>query len=517
MVGGSTYIPYVRKRIEELMGIPVNTSIDPTNAIAVGAAYFAGTKEFNIGGTETKAASNNRSIRVRPVYNRNSQEAEETFNAKVEGNLSGLFYRIAGEDGAFDSGLKALTARIAEDLPLREGSYNIFSFRVLDAHNNTIDIGFESIQIAQGRYSVAGQMLPEDICLVKDDLTRKDTILDRLFAKNSVLPAQGKKTVEVAKTIVRGSSERLNLVLVEGPSERHWTTNKQIGNLSISGEQISKDLHHGTEIDLTIEMTESRDLTISARLNGTGQQFSQVFKGSERTVDPQLLAKQVLQLETSIMNEIDDANANGNHQTAGMLERLLGDVRAFFAECAALPEDDVTDDRYKLEDKKRRLAQDVYELTSTKRVDAARAAYIEARRLTSSVVQENGNDREKHILHEIVAVEPTFIDSTNCQRIEDFTKRLNRLRFQILRRLPDFLISMFEHLNERRRPSMNDQIQAKQLFENGKRLIGDQAWDDLDQVIARLWDLVPDDERSRMRKLARSRASCDLPIEGQPK
>src|SRR5262245_2050373 len=33
MVGGSTYIPFVRKRIEELMGIPVNTSIDPTNAI----------------------------------------------------------------------------------------------------------------------------------------------------------------------------------------------------------------------------------------------------------------------------------------------------------------------------------------------------------------------------------------------------------------------------------------------------------------------------------------------------
>ena len=46
MVGGSTYSPYVRKRIEELMGIPVNTSIDPTNAIVVGAAYFAGAKEM---------------------------------------------------------------------------------------------------------------------------------------------------------------------------------------------------------------------------------------------------------------------------------------------------------------------------------------------------------------------------------------------------------------------------------------------------------------------------------------
>lgn len=46
MVGGATYSPYVRSRIEQLMGIPVNTSIDPTNAVVVGAAYFAGTKEI---------------------------------------------------------------------------------------------------------------------------------------------------------------------------------------------------------------------------------------------------------------------------------------------------------------------------------------------------------------------------------------------------------------------------------------------------------------------------------------
>jgi molecular chaperone DnaK len=110
---------------------------------------------------------------------------------------------------------------------------------------------------------------------------------------------------------------------------------------------------------------------------------------------------------------------------------------------------------------------------------------------------QHGNDREKHALQEIVAVESTFIESTNWPRIDEFTNRLERLRFQVLRRLPDFLTGMFEYLNERHRPSMNDPIQAKQLFLNGKRLIADQAWDDLDQVIARLWYLVPDDERNK--------------------
>ncbi len=159
MVGGGTYIQFVRRRMEELMGITVNTSIDPTNAIAVGAAYFAGTKELKTGGSWLSRPKEARQLKIRVVYNRNSQETDETFAAKLEGDITGLFYRIHSEDGAFDSGLKALASRITEDLPLREAAFNLFQFRVFDGGNNPIDIGFDSIQIAQGKYSVAGQML----------------------------------------------------------------------------------------------------------------------------------------------------------------------------------------------------------------------------------------------------------------------------------------------------------------------------------------------------------------------
>ena len=70
-----------------------------------------------------------RNLKLRANYNRNSQESEETFNAKAEGDLTGLSYRIQRDDGAFDSGLKKLTGRISEDLPLRAGAYNIFKFK----------------------------------------------------------------------------------------------------------------------------------------------------------------------------------------------------------------------------------------------------------------------------------------------------------------------------------------------------------------------------------------------------
>lgn len=495
MVGGSTYIPYVRKRIEELMGIPINTSIDPTNAIAVGAAFFAGTKEFQSLGASKQVPQNKHQIKIRTVYNRNSQENEETFTAKIEGDTTGLYYRVYSEDGAFDSGLKVLSGRIAEDLPLREGAFNLFQFRVFNAQNNAIEVGFDSIQIAQGRYSVAGQMLPEDLCLVRDDLTTKDTLLDKVFAKNSILPTTGKKTVEVGKTIVKGSDDEIRIIVVEGPTEKHSSTNKPIGILLISGKQINRDLLKGTEIDLTFEMSESRDLTISAYLNGTGQDFSQVFNGKLREVQTKILASEILHLEAKIQSEIDDAIDNNNQETAQKLDKLLDQVQELFAESDVLLADDITDDRFKLEDKKRRLAQEVFHLTSSKRLDAAKVDYLDAKQSVSTLVQDNGNDREMHQLREIISLEQAFIHSTNPERIQAATVNLEGIRYQILMRMPNFLIGMFEHLVEKR-TAMNDQVQAKQLIENGKRLIVSEAWDDLRQVNGRLWDLMPDDERS---------------------
>ena len=99
-VGGSTYIPYVRKRVQEVLGIDVNTSIDPTNAIAVGAAYFAGTKE-KAHASEQKAKGSNSPLKIRTSYNKTSQELEEPFTAKVEGSTTGMQYRIVADDGSF--------------------------------------------------------------------------------------------------------------------------------------------------------------------------------------------------------------------------------------------------------------------------------------------------------------------------------------------------------------------------------------------------------------------------------
>lgn len=493
MVGGSTYIPFVRKRVEEVMGIEVNTSIDPTNAVTIGAAFFAGTKEKS-----SSVASSSRvksSLKIRATYNKASQENEETFSAKFEGEITSLQYRILSEDGSFDSGLKKLTQRVTEDLPLREGAFNLFHLKVIDASGNAVPIDLDVIQIAQGRYSVAGQMLPEDLCLVKDNIAAKDTRLDILFSKNSVLPSKCKKTVEVGKTMVKGSRDTIHIMVVEGPANRHASTNKPIGSLAISGVQISRDLIKGTEIDLTFEISESRDVTVSAFLNGTGQEFSQVFLPKSREVSTRLLAREILMLEEKIQVEVEEAEVAGNREAASKLTKVLGGVQELMAAATDLTADDVTDQKFQLEDRKRKLAQEMFELTSSKRLNAAKTDYTDAKSELASLVRESGNDRERHIMSEIIAREPTFLSSTNPEKIQQITAELNSIRWVILARSPEFLKGMFMHLIERR-VAMNDQIQATQLIENGKRAADREDLDTLRQINARLWDLMPDQEQA---------------------
>jgi len=496
MVGGSTFIPFVREYVKEVIGIPVNTDIDPTNAIVVGASFFAGDKPRLNNNTSNDQIKS--SIKVRTTYERSSQEDEEMFSAKIEGDLKGMTYRIHSLDGSFDTNIKPLTNRIHEDLPLRKGEYNIFELTIVNSLGNIIEHGSEQIQISQGRYSVAGQMLPHELCLVKDLAGDNETILTRIFDKNCILPTRSKCTVEIGRTVYKGDGGNDNLIkimVVEGSSSGHYLTNKPIGTVEITGKMIDRDLLKGTEVDLTFELSESRDLTVSAYLNGTGQDFSKVFNPQKRDVTSLDLGKDILELERMIQSEQNDAEGAGNNETSVNLKPVLKEVQTLLLDAGNLTDDSITDDKFKLEDKKRSLAKEVYKITSTKRIDAAKSEYFEIKKSTNKLIQESGNDQERHQVKEIFGREEVFLRSTNITSIETATTELNTIHYQILMRTPGFLIGMYEHLVEKR-ISMNDQVQSKNLIENGVNLIEQQSWEDLRVLISRLWDLMPEEEQS---------------------
>ena len=496
MVGGSTFIPFVRTQVEEMLGIPVNTSIDPTNAIVAGAAYYASSKPVCINTNSKPSDKANSPIKIKASYQHNSQEDEELFAAKITGETQGMTYRISRTDGGFDTGIKQLTAKIQEDLPLIASEYNIFTFDIFNTEGNKITHNYEQIQISQGLYSVTGQPLPNDLYLIKDDPNNKNsTVLDCIAQKNCILPiTRVKRTVEVARTVYAGNndtSNKISIIIVEGEHE-HYLANKLIGTLEITGSMIPQDLLAGEDIYLTFAISESRDVTISADLTRLNKTFTQVFNPKKRKVIPTKLVEDIDNLETMIV-DIQNSKHSDNYLNK-QLETVRTKVVTLQQQTAKLTDDAVTDEKFQLEDQKRQLASEAHNLISQQHLESAKNKYLEINSEVSNNVKVNGNSHEHEILQEIISKEEYFLKPPNIKGIKAAILQLEKLHFQILKRNPDVIQRVFLYLIENKRASMINKSEADQLISQGKQYLENSDWQNLSIINSRLWDLVPDTE-----------------------
>lgn len=488
MVGGSTYIPYVRSRVEEVLQIPVNCEIDPTTAVAVGAAYYAATKPVQLdqpGGKQKTAIS------IRTSYNKTSKEKDELFSARVTGIITGLSYRITRQDGGFDSGSKKLTERISEELPLVDGAFNFFNFVVYDAQNNVVDTDAEPIGINSG-FGIQGQPIPEDICLEVDDYDNPgETRLELVFQKNTILPIKKTQTYPLNKTIIKGSDDDvIRINVLEGSHLALPEANKVIGFMFISGRAIKRDVAKGSDIEITISMSESRDLSIAVYLNMADQEFKNTFNPKERNISIVELKEQVENVADRLDLEINEATAKEDFEVASALTKLKKDMEKVSDETESLTSDDVTDKRYQLEDKKRKIAQEIDSATKNKRVQVAKAYYYELKRECENIVHSHGNDHERKIFADIVNQETAFLSTNSPLKIQEKSDELYSIISRIRWRNPEFLKEVFRWCGNNQ-TKMNDQSQVKSLVDAGNFAVESKNWDRLAEINTGLLNLLP--------------------------
>ncbi len=488
MVGGSTYIPYVRSRVEEVLQIPANCEIDPTTAVAIGAAYYAATKPKEI---EKSTEKKKTAISIRTSFKKASKEKDELFSARVTGDINGLFYRITRDDGGFDSGLKNLPERIEEDLPLVDGAFNFFSLIVYDSQNNIIETDIEQIGINSG-FDISGQPIPEDICLEVDDYDNPGkTRLVLVFQKNTILPTKKTLTFPLNKSVIKGSIEDVIRVnVLEGTHMALPEANKPIGIMEITGSMLKRDVSKGSDIEINITMTETRDLSVSAYLSMIDQEFKEIFNPKARVTSINYLKEQVEDLSDKLELEIQEATEKEDYETAGALNKLKKEMETVSEETDNLTNDDVTDKRYQLEDKKRKIAQEIDSATKNKRIQQVKAHYFEVKEECLKLLDENGNDHERKTYNDIVAQEEAFFATNSPLKIQEKSDEMHSILSRIRWRTPEFLTGIFQWCKNNQ-TKMNDQTQAKSLVDAGNFAIESQNWERLSEINSGLLNLLP--------------------------
>lgn len=495
MVGGSTYIPYVRKRVEEILQIPVNCSVEPTTAVAIGAAYFAGTKEKNFGKETAKKSA--LGLKIRFAYAKSSIENEEILAGKFEGNLEGLFYRIVREDKGFNSAVKPLTSRISEDLPLVKDSHNYFKFTILDGQNNIVDSEIELIGISQGGISPGETPLAHDVCIEVDDdgellagNGKPNTRLILAFKKNTFLPTIGKFIRTITKTVLKDSDDSIILNVLEGPQTNIPQANESIAFLQIKGTMLPSDIYKGDEIEIKVEVSASREIKASVYLPRVNKEFSGLYHGTNTHIPVKKFKNEIEQLNNTLQIEIKEAIQREEFETAELLTSYQKRVDDLVNTADKMPDDDSTDTRLKAIAKKRILAQEIDDATKNKRIELLTIEYNKDKGWCQDIVNENGNDQDHKIFNDIIVREQTFLRATKPVKIKEAIDDLNNLGFNILWRTPNFLEAKFNRLIEK--PQLfNDQNQAQSLMEAGQLAISNKNYDRLKQVNFGLIGLLP--------------------------
>ncbi len=485
LVGGSTYIPLVKQTLQERTGIAVNNSIDPTTAIAVGAAYFASgkvktavtpiaTETSTMSATATKPA-----FSVRESYNKNSNDTDEVLVALVEGETNGFFYRITRDDGGFDSGLLPLKNKVTAVLALLQKSVNRFKFEILDAHNNPVYRLPHFIEINQGTYSVYGQTLPNDICLEVDNINSKNTKLEAVFAKNNLLPLKKTMIKTLSKTLTKGSTDSVIINVFEGSRFSRPASCIPLGHLLIKGDKLSADIYRGSDIELVFEISESRDIKVQAYCISSQQEFSDIFKPTERKIDQQRLREELREMRIHSNQALDWALAKQDFEAAAKNKTYVEELINLEADLEHLPANDITDTLYQIEERKRFYSQTFDTQQEQDSITNFKEYYLNYKNGSSELITERGNTKQKQQFEKIVADEVNILASNSIYAIQAVLNDIGRIVREIRQNDPDYILSTFENLRLFTPDCFKDYTKAQQYFQRGEKAFLDKSYIEL--------------------------------------
>ncbi|WP_118953422.1 Hsp70 family protein [Taibaiella helva] len=464
LVGGSTFIPYVQERLELGTGIPVNKSVDPTTAVAVGAAYYAANKYYTPSVSPVEEHADIGSLLDNIVaapeqpeepevqlvlsYSKMSKEPEEVLLVKVNGNVFNYSYRIVRADGGFDTGFMALKAKFTEFLPLLPGVANVFRLTLYDGQNRELPALGQELTITHGQYSIAGQPLPKDICIEVDDRENHTTKLELVFEKNSILPLKKTLYREISKTIKKGSDDKVIINIQEGDRYARPLSNLTIGCIEIQGKDLKSDLIKGSDIEIQLLLSDNRELSTEVYLVMTGQEFKNVFALSEKCISVARLREQFNDLEAEIRKTVKGFNYEENEIWAIQANSLLDGLLSHKASLHKLKDKERSDKKYVIAEAIGRISQEYDKIGGNERLQQLQAEYLHARDYAEQQLPacDFEQDRLKARFAQLVQNESQVLRTRNPSILQKAIGQLNDLIWEILTNTTSYLIVYFHRL-----------------------------------------------------------------------
>jgi molecular chaperone DnaK len=305
LVGGPTYSPILRRMLKEQITDKVDTSVDPMTVVAKGAALFASTISVS---NEVKETTRDKTkLQLDIKYEATTVELDEMVNLKVlKDKTTGTFPEkiyadLVRFDGAWSSG-KILIGEKATivDVLLVEGRSNSFEINVYDEAGNKLECQPHQFSILQGIGGLDGmQVLPYHIGIAKFFHTEgKDLFLPvKGLEKSKKVPATGAINGLKTRSAIRPGmiKDIIRVPIYQGDYYAEGTNpllNNLINEVIITGETFPKLLPEGSDVDIIIKVDRSQIM-----------KFSASFPSIEHTEELEIEIKPTVPLEIDVLQK----------------------------------------------------------------------------------------------------------------------------------------------------------------------------------------------------------------------
>lgn len=505
LVGGPTLMPYLRQRLVDAgegLGIPLEFSIDPLTVVARGAAIFASTQRLHqdAGALTVQRQAGTFTISF-PKWAFKGSDTEPLVAGVVQPpdgqSLQGhtVEFINASVRPQWRSGKIGLAANggFMTTLWAEKGKLNTFDVELCDATGHPCPVATDPAPLTYTVGLVIGN--PPLTHSVGVALANNEVLW--FLEKGTPLPAR-KRVADRLHTVFpvrRGQAgDVLRIPVVEGGSRRA-DRNRDIGALEVKPHQLRYDLPAGSEVEVTIEIDESRLVRTKAFIPLVDEEFEEVLQlGAGKAPGPAELRKQVDAEKKRLQELRQQAEQTQDAQAAALLrqidaEHLVNEIDAALDASAVDP--DASDKCLKrLQDLRLKLdgVEEALEwptlLAEAERAQAAARADL----------GRHGKPEDRTVLQQREADLHSAMQTRDADLLRQRIEGLRQHVFRVLDREGILPVLVFQFLcNQKAR--MRDQAAAEQLISRGLRAMNANQIEDLRAVNRELRELLPPGER----------------------
>jgi molecular chaperone DnaK len=499
LVGGPTQAPYLRRRLadsNEGLGIALDYSIDPMTVVARGAAVYSTTQR--VAAPVAKAGELAIELDYKPVGADREPVVGGRVAAPAGGGIAG--YTIEFVNSVVQPGWRSGRIGLGPDggfmatLWAEPGPENVFNIELRDASGSLQKSSPDRLTYRVGMDTTDPPLTHTvGVALVSNEMVT-------FIEKGTPLPARKRVVLRTAAEAKRGDDgDLIRVPVVEGENLVRANRNTLIGTLKIEASKIRRDIPAGSEIEILIEIDQSRLVRTKAYIPWIDEEFEVEFDLLKKNPTLDQLRAQAEDEKKRLENARKKAASVNDPSAQEALrridgERMVHDVEAALG--ATLGDPDAADRCNKLILTLRQAIDEVEDALEWPAL--VRKAEDEIRD-TAEVVRKHGKSEDREMAAALEREAREAIKSHEPDVLRQKTGEITGLYLRIMRDQPGWWVGLLEYL-EGQRNVMRDRNQAESLFNMGRKAINSNDVDGLRSAVKQLLALLPAAQQEELNK-----------------